>query len=107
MTHGLNIIIYLKSMRVSVQPKSNDRKFQAKFETVDSKFGDDLECEFCEALITNLREIITVNTTRDEFLLVLKGLCTKTGSYDEEVCYLILKNSFKSQIKLLFLNIAV
>ena len=43
----------------------------------------------------------------DEFLLVLKGLCKKSGSYDEEVCYLILKNSFKSQIKLLFLNIAV
>jgi len=73
-----------KAMRVSVQPKSNDRKFQAKFETVDSKFGDDLECEFCEALLTNLRQIITTNTTREEFVLVLKGLCKQTGSYDQE-----------------------
>jgi len=72
-------------MRVSVEPKSNDRKFQAKFETVESKFGDDLECEFCEALITNLRQIIVTNTTRGEFVQVLKGLCQQTGSYAQEV----------------------
>lgn len=73
-----------KAMRVSVEPKSNDRKFQAKFDTLESKFGDDLECEFCEALITNLRQIIVTNTTRAEFVQVLKGICQQTGPYSQE-----------------------
>lgn len=69
-------------MRISVQPKSNDRKFQAKF--VDN-YNEDMECEFCQALIQNLRQILISNTTEDEFMQVLNGLCKQTRSYAQEV----------------------
>lgn len=78
----------LQPLRVSVRPLSNDRKFESKFEkSLSSKaiVNDDLECQFCEALVKNVRSILISNTTEAEFVQVLTGLCKQTGSYAKEV----------------------
>lgn len=80
----------LQPMRVSVRPLSNDRKFESKFEkSLSSKanVNDELECEFCEALVKNVRTMLVSNTTEEEFVQVLNGLCKQTGSYAKEVRY--------------------
>lgn len=71
-------------MRVSVRPMSNDKKFESKFGQ-SVKTNDDLECQFCEALVTNVRNIMVTNTTEAEFVQILTGLCKQTGSYAQEV----------------------
>lgn len=87
-------------MRVSVRPLSNDRKFQAKFEKSVTSVGlsEDLECQFCKTLITNVRNILVANTSEAEFIQVLSGLCKQSGSYAREVCLIrILDYSFVHQ----------
>ncbi|KZS14611.1 Uncharacterized protein APZ42_019947 [Daphnia magna] len=82
----------LKPLRVSVRPLSNDRKFESKFEkSLASKaiVNDDLECQFCEALVKNVRSILISNTTEAEFVQVLTGLCKQTGSYAKECLALV------------------
>lgn len=76
-------------MRIAVQPLSNDKKFEAKFEknALTSKMGDDLECEFCQALIKNLRSILISNTTETEFVTVLRSICQQTGGFAQQVPY--------------------
>jgi saposin len=71
-------------MRVSVRPMSNDRKFESRLEK-SSKMNDDLECQFCEALVKNVRAMLISNTTEAEFIQVLNGLCKQTGTYAKEV----------------------
>ena len=76
-------------MRVEIQPKSNDAKFEASIKA-DPKMTyskDDLECEFCEALVKHVREILVSNTTEEEFKQVLQSLCKQTGSFAEQVFY--------------------
>lgn len=47
--------------------------------------NDDLTCEFCETLVKHLKDILVANTTEDQFLDVLKGICKQTGSFSDEV----------------------
>jgi len=73
-------------MRVDIQPKSNDAKFEASIKA-DPKMTyskDDLECEFCEALVKHVREILVSNTTEEEFKQVLQSVCKQTGSFAEQ-----------------------
>lgn len=74
-------------MRVDIQPKSNDVKFEASIKA-DPKMTyskDDIECEFCEALVKHVREILVSNTTEEEFQQVLQSLCKQTGSFADQV----------------------
>jgi saposin len=72
-----------KPIRVSVRPLSNDRKFESRFEK-SPKMNDDLECQFCEALVKNVRAMLISNTTEAEFIQVLNGLCKQTGTFAKE-----------------------
>ena len=74
-------IVFCQPLRVSVVPKSNDRKWRAKFE---SNYNDDMECDFCQTLVKNVRNILVSNTTESEFIQVLNGLCKQTGAYAKE-----------------------
>lgn len=47
--------------------------------------SDDITCEFCEAMVKHLRDILVSNTTEEQFLDVLKGLCKQTKSFSDEV----------------------
>lgn len=51
--------------------------------------SDDLTCEFCETLVKHLKDILVANTTEEQFLDVLKGLCKQTGSFSNEVYYIL------------------
>lgn len=50
-----------------------------------NEVDDELTCEFCEAMVKHLRDILVSNTTEDQFLDVLKGLCKQTKSFSAEV----------------------
>lgn len=78
----------LKEIRVSVQPLSNDAKFEAKMQKnalLTNKMGEDLECEFCQALVKNLRSVLISNTTESEFVTVLRSICQQTGGFAKQV----------------------
>lgn len=47
--------------------------------------NDELECQFCEALVKNVRAMLISNTTEAEFIQVLNGLCKQTGTFAKEV----------------------
>ncbi len=77
-------------MRVSIRPLSNDKKFESKLAKSLSSMtslNDDLECQFCEALIQNVRNILVANTSEAEFMTVLTSLCKQTGGFAKEVNY--------------------
>jgi len=69
--------------QVDIQPMSNDVKFESKM-PFEVKSKDDLECEFCEALVKHVREIVTTNTTEEEFKQVILALCKQTGSFAKQ-----------------------
>jgi saposin len=50
---------------------------------------DDLPCEFCEQLVSHLRDLLVANTTVDEFKRVLEGLCKQTKSFSAECLSLV------------------
>lgn len=50
-----------------------------------NEVSEELTCEFCEAMVKHLRDILVANTTEDQFLDVLKGLCKQTKSFSNEV----------------------
>jgi len=52
-----------------------------------NQVGDDLTCEFCETLVKHLKEILIANTTEEQFLDVLKGLCKQTKTFSNEVLF--------------------
>lgn len=55
-----------------------------------NKVSDDLTCEFCESMVKHLRDILVANTTEEQFLDVLTGLCKQTRSFSQEVISIIL-----------------
>jgi saposin len=46
--------------------------------------SEDVECEFCEALIVHARDILVSNTTEAQFKDVMAALCKLTGTYADE-----------------------
>ncbi|XP_050430702.1 prosaposin isoform X2 [Adelges cooleyi] len=57
-----------------------------------NKVNDELTCEFCEQLVKHLRDILISNSTEEQFLDVLKGLCKQTGAYSQECLSLVVQN---------------
>ncbi|XP_044260059.1 prosaposin [Tribolium madens] len=56
---------------------------------IGGKQKDDLPCEFCEQLVTHLRDLLVANTTEDEFKRVLEGLCKQTKSFKAQCLSLV------------------
>ncbi|KAM3963734.1 prosaposin isoform 2-T2 [Aphomia sociella] len=52
------------------------------------KATDDIPCEFCEQVVTHLRDVLVANTTETEFYRVLTGLCKQTGKFKDECLHL-------------------
>lgn len=52
-----------------------------------NEVSEDVTCEFCEAMVLHLRDILISNTTEGQFLDVLKGLCKQTKSFSDEVFF--------------------
>lgn len=46
---------------------------------------NDVTCEFCESLVKHLKDILVANTTEEQFLEVLEGICKQTGAFSDEV----------------------
>lgn len=52
------------------------------------KASDDVPCEFCEQVITHLRDVLVANTTESEFYRVITGLCKQTGKFKDECLHI-------------------
>jgi len=52
--------------------------------TTAVKSSEDIQCEFCEALVNHLRDILVSNTTESQFKQVLTSLCQLSGSFAKE-----------------------
>lgn len=59
-----------------------------------NQVSDDLTCEFCETLVKHLRDILIANTTEEQFLDVLKGLCKQTKTFSNE-CLSMVNNNYE------------
>jgi len=53
-------------------------------ETTAVKASEDIQCEFCEALVNHMRDILVSNTTESQFKQVLTSLCQLSGSFAKE-----------------------
>ncbi|GFT56774.1 hypothetical protein NPIL_92711 [Nephila pilipes] len=49
-----------------------------------SKVDDELTCEFCEHLLKHVIDLITANTTLDEFKTALLNFCNHTGKFADK-----------------------
>lgn len=54
-----------------------------------TRTNDDLPCELCQQLVRHLSEVLTANTTEDEFKQVLQGLCGQTKTFKHECLSLV------------------
>ncbi|XP_047986536.1 uncharacterized protein LOC125226576 [Leguminivora glycinivorella] len=50
---------------------------------------EDVPCEFCEKLVSHLRDVLVANTTEIEFHKILVGLCKQTGEFKSECLSLV------------------
>ncbi|VVC25407.1 Hypothetical protein CINCED_3A004152 [Cinara cedri] len=57
-----------------------------------NEVSDDVTCDFCEAMVKHLRDILISNTTEEQFLDVLKGLCKQTKSFSDECLAMVVNN---------------
>jgi len=67
---------FCNKVSVGIYPQSNDKKLL--------RLNEDIQCEFCEALVVHLRDILVSNTTESQFKDVLTSLCKLSGSFAEE-----------------------
>ena len=96
MVHDV-FFLHFQPIRVSIRPLSNDRKFESKLAKSLSSvvsLNEDLECQFCEALVQNVRNILVTNTSESEFIQVLTSLCKQTGGFSKEVKYFLCASHF-------------
>lgn len=50
--------------------------------------GDEV-CDFCEAIVRHWRDVLTANTTEEEFKQILDGLCHQTGKFSKNCLALV------------------
>ncbi|GFW97437.1 hypothetical protein TNCV_4991141 [Trichonephila clavipes] len=53
------------------------------------KVGDELTCEFCEHLLQHVKDLITANTTLEEFKTALLNFCKVTGKFADKCTNLV------------------
>ncbi|XP_067131550.1 uncharacterized protein Sap-r isoform X2 [Centruroides vittatus] len=49
-----------------------------------TKYQDNMTCEFCEAMVQHLRDLILTNTTKEEFKTALLNLCSLFKNFASE-----------------------
>lgn len=90
------MIVNFLYKKVSIVALGGAGKKEPKLsETTAVKSSEDIQCEFCEALVNHLRDILVSNTTESQFKQVLTSLCQLSGSFAKEVCSRKLKNHKK------------
>lgn len=75
-------------------PQPGDVELNEKAELMLQQQSDDLPCDLCKQLVTHFRDVLIANTTEDEFLQVLKGICKQTGKFEKE-CTDLVEEDFK------------
>lgn len=70
-----------------------DSTMQANADTMLATANDDLPCDLCKQLVKHLKDVLTTNTTEEEFLAMLKGICLHTKSFKTE-CLEIVNDNF-------------
>ncbi|KAK2725726.1 hypothetical protein QYM36_000276 [Artemia franciscana] len=71
---------------VKVVTKGNQDRF--------TRINDDMECEFCEAMVNHVRDLMNNTTTEDEFLQIMEGLCH--ASKKEDKCLQFVHRYYKA-----------
>ena len=54
-----------------------------------TKFNDELTCEFCEHVLQHIKDLVTANTTAEEFRTALLNFCNHTGSFSTKCTALV------------------
>lgn len=80
------------------QPDVND--FEQKVNTMLKVLNDDLSCDLCKQLVHHFKEVLISNTTEEEFLEILKGVCQQTGKFEKD-CLQIVTDNFRVIYKFL------
>lgn len=62
---------------------------QNKIDKKFNKYQDNMTCEFCEAMVQHLRDLILTNTTKEEFRTALLNLCSLFKSFASECKQLV------------------
>lgn len=77
-----------------------DSTLQTNVDHMLATANDDLPCDLCKQLVKHLKDVLTTNTTEDEFLAMLHGICEHTKSFKEE-CFEIVNDNFQKIYKFL------
>ncbi len=78
----------------------NTLAFNSSVDALLTSKNDDLPCDLCQQLVKHFRDVLTANTTEEEFLEVLKGMCEQTGKFKDD-CLEIVENNFRIIFKFL------
>ncbi|KAL7646629.1 UNVERIFIED_CONTAM: hypothetical protein RMT77_001880 [Armadillidium vulgare] len=63
-------------------------RFHGDTTVIMPKTGDE-PCDFCVAVVNSWRNNLIANTTKDEFKMILNGLCHQTGKFENECLSLV------------------
>ncbi|XKL58996.1 hypothetical protein PGB90_000012 [Kerria lacca] len=80
--------------RYHLHPSMNVDDMEKKIQTALAIPNDNLPCDLCKQLIEHFREILVANTTEEEFVQILKGICHQTGKFEND-CLQIVEDNFK------------
>lgn len=73
-------------------PQPEDADLTEKAELILKQQSDDLPCDLCKQLVTHFKDVLVANTTEDEFLQILHGMCKQTGKFEKECTELVNEN---------------
>nr|WBW70109.1 venom protein [Lampona murina] len=54
-----------------------------------SQVNDELTCEFCEHVLQHIKDLVTANSTAEEFRTALLNFCKHTGSFSDKCTALV------------------
>jgi len=58
-------------------------------EEKDIDLSENVACDLCLQLVTHLKDVLIANTTEDEFLQIMRGLCKQMRGYQDQCTNLI------------------
>lgn len=74
---------------------SDDDDLQTKVDTILAADNDDLPCDLCKQLVKHLKDVLTTNTTEEEFREILEGICQHSKSFKNECLEIVDENFVK------------
>ncbi|MCL4128776.1 UNVERIFIED_CONTAM: hypothetical protein GTU68_046402, partial [Idotea baltica] len=72
--------------------------------TVHFRKTEDEPCDFCVAVVKSWRNNLASNTTKDEFKMILSGICHQTGKFEGE-CLALVDQYFEDLYELMMSEI--